>query len=189
MIRYDHSLFSWPHFEHLFGLPYRDPRVQDIFQRAGIVPDRVLSELRTGIYSIPPHDKQPCPVTEVDLSPSYRIRIRFKQARLVIRSAELPPVSPDAPILSGLMYLLEANDDVEPFFGKLPFGIQLGDDLKAIVARVGAPPTKEVFVPGDDSGYAIWEDRSPILHVLLSMNAPQVPLRVNAFLPPSDKPF
>jgi hypothetical protein len=185
---YDHSLFAWPHFENIFGLPYRDPRVQDIFQRAGIVPDRVLSELRTGIYSMPPHDKQPCPVTEVDLSPSYRIRIRFKQARLVVRSPELPPVPPDTPILSGLMFLLEASDDVEPFFGQLPFGIQSGDDLKAVVARVGAPPSKEVFVQGDESGYAIWENRSPILHVLFSTASPQIPLRVNAFLPPSGAP-
>ena len=184
---FDHSLFSFPRFAELFGAPYRDPRVQDVFVRAGLRPDRVLSELRTGIYSMPPHDKAPCPVTEIDLSPSYRLRIRFKEARLVIRPNQLPPVPPNTPVFSGLMYLLEAGDEVEPFFGELPFGIKPSDDLNAVIARVGGPPTKQVFNPGEDSGYAIWEDRSPILHVLFSLGSPQVPLRVNVFLPPVAK--
>jgi hypothetical protein len=86
------------------------------------------------------------------------------------------------------MYLLEANDDVGPFLGQLPFGIRPGDDLKAVIARIGEPPSKEAFVPGDDSGYAIWEKRMPIVHVLFSMADAQVPLRVNVFLPPSSSP-
>jgi hypothetical protein len=87
------------------------------------------------------------------------------------------------------MYLLEANDDVRPFLGRLPLGIQAGDDLKAVIARLGEPPSKEVFAPGDDSGYAIWENRMPIVHVLFSMADAQVPLRVNVFLPPSSSPI
>jgi hypothetical protein len=181
----NHSLFSFPRFAELFGVPYRDPRVQDIFLRAGLLPDNVLRELRTGIYSMPPHDRAPCPVTEIDLSPSYRLRVRFKEAHLVARPTDLPAVPPNTPVFSGLMYLLEAGDDVEPFFGELPFGIQPSDDLKGVVARVGAPPTQEVFRPSEESGYALWEDRSPRLHVLFSIPAPQAPLRVNVFLPPA----
>jgi hypothetical protein len=49
-------------------------------------------------------------------------------------------------------------------------------------------PPKEVFMPGDDSGYAIGEERMPIVHVLSSIADAQVPLRVNVFLPPSSSP-
>jgi hypothetical protein len=187
MPNFDHSLFSYPRFEDLFGVPYRDPRVQDIFRRAGLLPDKLIRELRTGIYVMAPHDKAPCPVTEIDLSPSYRIRVRFKEARLVVRPAHLAPVTPSTPVLSGMVLLLEASDDVEPFSGKLPFGIQPGDDLKAVVRRVGVPPSKEVFTLGDDSGYATWEDRLPILHVLFAASEPQVPLQVSTFLPPAGR--
>lgn len=111
--------------------------------------------------------------------------MRFKEARLVVRPAALPPVPPNTPIFSGLTYLLEAGDLVEPFSGELPLGIQRSDALKDVIARLGVPPTQSVFRPGDDSGYVLWEDRSPRLHVLLSSKPPEVPLRVSVFLPPA----
>lgn len=187
MPSFDHRMFSYSRFEDLFGIPYRDPRVQDVFRRAGLLPNKLVSELRTGIYAMAPHDKAPCPVTEIDLSPSYRIRVRFKEARLVLRPPHLAPVTSVTPVLSGVIFLLGADDDVEPFSGQLPFGIQSGDDLKAVARRVGVPPSKEVFSPDDDSGYATWEGRLPILHVLFAASEPQVPLQVSTFLPPAGR--
>jgi hypothetical protein len=195
-VRTRFEFFDWNRVHALFGLPFRDPSVQNLFLRAGLFPDKLVREHRLGIYSMPPHDKAPCPVAEIDLSPSFRVRIRFKHPSLVKMPTALasPPgrtishplvdQGPDTFVLSGITYFLEGNDEVEPFSAPLPYGIQSGDDLRAVEARVSAPPTKAVFEPGDESGYAIWEDRVPVLHVLFSMGEKEVPWKVNVFLPP-----
>jgi len=194
------EFFEWNRVQTLFGLPFSDPSVQNLFLRAGLFPAKLLREHRLGIYSMPPHDKAPCPVTEIDLSPSFRVRIRFKHPTLVKMPIALasPPRSTishplidqgaDTFVLAGITYFLEGNDEVEPFSAALPYLIQPGDDLRTVTAHVGAPPTKEVFTTGDDSGYAIWEDRIPVLHILFAMGGDERPLKVNAFLPPPSKP-
>jgi hypothetical protein len=178
----DQQNFSWKRVRDLFGVPYRDPRIQELFSRVNLNPDELWREVRVGIYSMPPHDQQPSPVAEIDLIPSYRVRLRFRHAALVKGAAA---ASPTTFVFSGITYFLEYEDGLEPFLGGLPHGIRPTDDLDAIVEHVGSPPTGRHFKQGEDDGYVIWEDRNPILHVLFSTKEKR-PLRVNVYLAPSD---
>jgi len=179
---YDHRNFSWDQVSGLFGVPYRDPRVQQLFTRVGLDPDALLGEVRVGIYSMPPHDKQPSPTTEIDLSPSFRVRMRFKHARLILGAQQ--GVAPDESVVAAITYLLESKVPGERFEGALPYGIAATDDPAAIERRAGAAPTEREWDPQSDSGYSAWKERNPILHVLLSVPERR-PLRVNVFLAPN----
>jgi hypothetical protein len=173
-----HESFSWSRVRDLFGLPYHDSRVQELFTEAGLRPDASWRELRVGIYSMPPHDQQPSPIAEIDLIPSFQIRFRFKHASLVVGAkAE----SPTTFVLAAVTYFLESEKPEGRFSAGLPFGILVSDTLESIIERVGAPPTHRQL--GEDDGYVIWEDRNPVFHVLFSIREKR-PLRVNVFLAP-----
>ncbi len=176
----EHAKFSWDRVRGLFGLPFRDPRVQALFLEAGVDPERLWREVRVGIYAMPPHDKEPCPTAEVDLVPSFRVRIRFKHASLVSATG---PVSSTTFVLAAVTYFLESTEELKPFRGLLPFGILATDNLERIAGRVGSPPTSNVFTEGEELGYAIWEDRDPRLHVLYNAKEDHL-VRVNVFLAP-----
>jgi hypothetical protein len=170
--------FYWSRIRDLFGLPYWDPRIQELFTEVGLVPDTLWRELHVGIYAMPPHDQQPSPIAEIDLIPSFRIRFRFKHASLV---AGAKTAASTTFVFAAVTYFLESENPEERFSGELPFGILPSDDLEAIVQRVGTPPTRREL--GDEDGYVVWEDRNPVLHVLFSTREKR-PLRVNVFLAP-----
>jgi len=172
----DQQNFSWSRVRELFGLPYRDSRVQDLFADLRLDPDALWRELRVGIYSMPPYDQQPSPIAEIDLIPSYHVRLRFKHARLLV-SAKTE--SPKVFVMAAVTYFLESQKPKDRFAGDLPFGIGAADSLEKIAQRAGAPPTTQDL--GDEDGYVLWEDRDPRLHVLFSTRENR-PLRVNVFL-------
>jgi hypothetical protein len=170
--------FYWSRIRDLFGLPYRDPRIQELFTEVGLSPDASWRELHIGIYAMPPYDKQPSPIAEIDLIPSFRIRFRFKHASLV---AGARTESQTTFVFAAVTYFLESENEKERFSGELPFGIRQSDDLESIEKRVSAPPTRREL--GEVDGYVEWEDRNPVLHVLYSTREKR-PLRVNVFLGP-----
>ena len=172
--------FSWDRVRGLFGLPYRDSRVQGLFSDVGSDPDALWREVRVGIYSMPPYDQQPCPIAEIDLIPSYHVRFRFKHAELVVGAKT---GFPRAFVLAAVTYFLESQKLEERFSGGLPFGILATDNLEAIIGRVGAAPTTREL--GEEDGYVLWEDRNPQVHVLFSTRENR-PLRVNVFLAPKE---
>jgi hypothetical protein len=174
--------FSWDRIAELLGIPARDPRIQDLFDQAGLNPDELWREVRVGIYSMPPHDQQPSPIAEIDLSPSYGVRLRFKHASLV---AGAKTASPTTFVFSAVTYFLESRKPEERFRGQLPWSILATDDPDVVVERVGSPPTHRDWEEGEETGYLIWEDRNPVLHVLFSIPKER-PLRVNVFLPAKD---
>jgi hypothetical protein len=170
--------FYWSRIRDLFGLPYRDPRIQELFTEVGLSPDASWRELHVGIYAMPPYDNQPSPIAEIDLIPSFRIRFRFKHASLV---AGATTESPTTFVFAAVTYFLESENEEERFSGELPFGIRQSDDLESIEKRVSVPPTRRKL--GEEDGYVEWDDRNPVLHVLYSTREKR-PLRVNVFLGP-----
>ena len=176
----DHDAFSWTRVRELLGLPYHDPRVQDLFARAGVNPDSLLRDVRVGIYSMPPHDQQPCPVTEIDLTAMFRVRMRFRHARLVKGASAT--AAPTDFVFSGITYFLEYDPPLEPFRGSLPWGIGPTENVNEIVERVGRPPNTLHETPGDEFGFVLWDDKNPVLHVLF-LNHDKRVVRINAFLP------
>ena len=179
MAAFDHQKFAWMRIRDLFGLPYGDERVEDLFARAALRPDDLWHEVRVGIESMPPHDKQPCSLAEIDLTPSYRVRLRFKHAQTVMGAAA--GVSPTTFVFAGVAYFLDADAGRQPFSAGLPDAIRPTDDLAGTLARVGTPPTGGDYAGPDDTVFAVWEDRNPILHVLFG-EEPKRPIKVTVFL-------
>ena len=179
MPSFDHQKFAWMRLRDLFGLPYGDQRVQEIFARAALRPDELSRELRVGIESMPPHDKQPCSLAEIDLTPSYRVRLRFKHAQTVTGAA--PGVSPKTFVFAGVAYFLDTDGGRAPFSAGLPEAIRPTDDIPGTLARVGSAPTDGDYADPDDTVFAMWEDRNPILHVLFG-EEPKRPIKVTVFL-------
>ena len=180
---FDHQRFAWLRVRDLFGVPLDDPRVQHLFVRAGLKPDELLREVRVGIESMPPHDKAPCTMAEIDLSPTFRVRVRFKHARMVRGAA--PGSAPDAFVLAGIAYFLDTNEGLQPFSAGLPQAIRPTDDIPGVIGRVGVSPTDGDYADQDETVYAIWEDRNPILHVLFG-GEDKRPLKVTVFLAAAD---
>ena len=172
--------FSWNRVRELFGVPYRDPRIQELFSQVKLNPDALWREVRVGIYSMPPHDQQPSPIAEIDLIPSYCMRLRFKHANLV---AGARTEFPTRFVLAAVTYFLESEKPEERFSSGLPYDILATDDLDSIFKRVGSPPTGQHWEEGKEDGYIIWEDRNPLLHILFSIREKRA-LRVNVFLAP-----
>ena len=172
--------FSWNRIRDLFGLPYGDPRIQEVFSDVELNADELWREVRVGIYSMPPYDRQPSPVAEIDLIPSYHVRFRFRHAKLV-EGAKTE--SATTFVMAAVTYFLESEIPIKRFVAALPFGILATDNLEVIAERVGAPPTHQEL--GEEDGYVIWKDRNPFLHVLFSTREKR-PLRVNAFLAQKD---
>ena len=172
--------FSWDRVRGLLGLPYRDLRIREVFADAKLDPDAIWRELRVGIYSMPPRDREPSPLAEIDLIPIHHVRFRFKHAGLVVGAkTEVPTVF----VLAAVTYFLESQKPEGRFSGSLPLGILATDEPESIIERVGAPPTH--LEAGTEDGYMVWEDRNPRLHVLFSTPEKR-PLRVNVFLAPSE---
>lgn len=172
--------FSWNRARDLFGLPYRDSRIQELFSDVRLNPDELWREVRVGIYSMPPHDRQPSPIAEIDLIPSYSVRFRFKHAELV---AGAKTEFSKTFVMAAVSYFLESQKPEERFVAALPFGILANDNAESIAERVGVPPTRLAL--GEEDGYMIWEDRNPVLHVLFSVREKR-PLRINVFLDQKD---
>lgn len=168
--------FSWPRVRDLFGVPYHDSHIQELFSDVNLTPDSLWREVRVGIYSMSPYDRRPSPITEIDLIPSYHVRIRFKQAQLLV---DAKTESPTTFVLAAVTYFLENETPEERFVAELPFGILGTDDLDKIAERVGSPATDRVLDEND--GYVQWKDRNPVLHVLFSVREKR-PLRINVFL-------
>jgi len=177
----DHGQFAWHRVRDLIGQPYASPQVRGLFAHTGLDPDDLLTENRVGIYSMPPHDRQPCPVKEIDLTPSYRVRLRFRHARLVVGAAAVPPPTL---VFTGITYFLENDHDLVPFAAGLPADIRPTDDVEAIIGRMGSRPSGFHFEPGEETGYMVWEDRNPIVHILFRGHD-QLPLRITVYLAPS----
>ena len=172
------SPLSWDRIAELLGIPYSNPRIQELFSQVKLHPDELWREVRVGIYSMPPYDQQPSPIAEIDLIPSYGVRLRFKHASLV---AGAQTVSPTTFVFSAVTYFLESSKPEERFHGRLPWDILATDDPDSIIERVGSPPTHRDWDEGEETGYLLWEDRNPVLHVLCSIPEKR-PLRVNVFL-------
>jgi len=168
--------FSWNRVRELFGVPYHDSRVQQLFSDVELNPDALLREVRVGIYSMAPYDRQPSPVAEIDLIPSFHVRFRFKHAELVTEAKTEPSKTF---VMAAVTYFLEGEISEERFAAPLPFGILGTDSVDALIDRVGSPPTARIL--GEKEGYVIWKDRNPLLHVLFSPQENR-PLRVNVFL-------
>lgn len=174
----DH-LFSWKIVEPLLGLPRSDPRIVHLFARAGLPPmDELWTELRVGIDSMPPHDQKPASAAEIDLTPSYHVRLRFRHAQTV-QGASVS--EPDTFVLTGVTYFLDAAETGEGYRGDLPAGIEDGDTVPRIIERVGRSASEQRLDPERSYGSLVWEDRNPVLHVLLGMPLQKL-LRVNVFL-------
>jgi hypothetical protein len=173
--------FSWKNTEPLLGLPRSDPRIGDLFAQTGLPMDELWRDLRVGIDSMPPHDQEPASVAEIDLTPSYHVRLRFRHARLVqgARTAE-----PQTFVLAAMTYFLDPSQAGGGYQGDLPAGIEGGDSPSRIIERIGRPPSEQSLDPSTNHGFMVWEDRNPVLHVLLGMPQQQL-LRVNVFLAPA----
>jgi hypothetical protein len=179
--RADPQHFSWRRVRDLIGRPYRTGPVQELFWDAGLDPDALWREVRVGIYSMPPHDRQPSPVTEIDLIPSYHIRFRFKRAQLV-RGATA--ITDDEFVLAAVTYFLERNDGRPlPQTPELPYGLTATSTLSDCIARVGSTPTE--LVTDEEDGYAEWTDRNPRFHVLFKEPGKRL-ARINIYLAPAD---
>jgi hypothetical protein len=168
-------IFSWRNMELLFGLPYVNSQIQDLFAQANLQPDKLSRELRIGIDSMPPYDTEPASTMEIDLSPSYHVRLRFKKASEV-KGAKTD--NPQTFVLGALTYFLNVDDTVNGYKGLLPAGIESTDTADKIIERLGRPPTEQDFHNELPDGYLVWEDQNPVLHVLFEGALK----RVNVFL-------
>lgn len=171
--------FSWDRVRCLFGLDYHDKAIQSLLFSANINPNALWREMRVGIYSMPPYDQQPSPIAEIDLIPSYHVRLRFKHARLVSGARTSNPMTF---VFASLTYSLESEHVKDRFLATLPYGIVSTDSLDTICERVGSKPTSQEL--GDKDGYVAWEDINPVLHILFS-TCEQRSLRINVYLPPT----
>ncbi len=169
--------FSWNRVCGLLGIPYRYPQVQELFGCAKVVPDKHWREVRVGIYSMPPRDQEPCPIAEVDLCSTFRTRFRFKHADLL----GIDSFPPSTFVMSSVTYFIDHEDGLEPFSGRLPFGIKLDDRLDSVLKRIGKPPSNHVFENEKTFGYVSWENQSPVLHILFN-TIEQRPIRISVFL-------
>ena len=177
----NHTDFSWRRIQELIGAPATDSRVRALFANVGSKLEELWIDDRVGIYSMPPRDQQPCPQKEIDLSPSYRVSLGFRHAGLVLGAAAVPPTTF---VFNAVTYHLEHEDGMVPFAAALPAGIRPTDDVDAIIKKVGRQPPTFELEPGDDSGYMMWDDQNPIVHVLFRERDKR-PLRVNVFLAPN----
>ena len=55
------------------------------------------------------------------------------------------------------------------------------DDIAGTLSRVGSPATGGDYAGPDDTVFAVWEDRNPILHVLFG-EEPKRPIKGTVFL-------
>lgn len=176
----DHN-FGWRRVGGLIGIPSNDPRIRELLSNVGLDPHSLWRELRVGIYTMPPYDAQPSPLAEIDLIPTYHLRLRFKHARLVEGARG---VSPDEFVFSAVTYFFESSVPEERFAGDLPYNIQAADDPAQVIARVGVPPSIQDWNDGNETGYLQWADRNPNLHLLFNIPERRI-LRVNVFLAPT----
>jgi hypothetical protein len=173
--------FAWKNLEPLLGRPRSDSGLANLFAQAGLSMDELWRELRIGIESMPPHDQQPASAAEIDLTPSHHVRLRFRHA-CTVKGAMADGTHEF--VLASVTYFLDPANAGNGYTGDLPAGLEAGDSPARIVERTGRPPSGQRLDPSRNHGFMVWEDRNPVLHVLLSMPQQQLQ-RVNVFLAPA----
>jgi hypothetical protein len=181
----DHAIFGWTRLRSLFGTPLTSPALKALFRATG---KDLLVEERVGVYSMPPHDKQPCPMLIADLSPGFGVRLHFRHARLLASGKGLPPTEF---LFDAVTYDLEKDEDQEAFTGDLPYGILATDDKDRVLERAGRPPTHDSDAEPaaddedeeDDLAFVRWEDQDPHVHVLFRKSEGH-PILLQVYLKP-----
>lgn len=162
------------------GMPLESSGLGDVFADAALNAAALTQDLRLGVESMPPHDRQPVSSREIDLRASHGVRLRFRPARCVRTPAVMPP---QTWVLSSVAYFL--RDDDRPTViceGDLPQGLQESDTVDTAAFRMGQPSIAQDLDPARPFGYQAWDAGGVILHLLFEMISRRL-VRVTVYLP------